>query len=580
MYNKQNEFKDLFNLSLKKDKYGYSLPEIKEILIDFEELDKNINNLYNLVKHNKVDYIPNYISGESFITVFETLINTIKEFIIKISYKLKEVYQNVSLRIKYYGNYFNSITKKLSSIRNKNKLLISSKTREFMFINFNIEKEQDLLYFNTKLNRLLENYKKSVNDVINSYSIDNRLIFTNLKNEEYIKSNENGILRIVGPNDDIKHYYKPTTNNTKTFELDYNLVLSVSEIVDDILSDITKLTNQTNEVNIEIRQEINKIEANKTFDKNNENKLKNLLFLQKNYPSKILKSYNNSINKIKTFLTMVYNDSIATSKLIYTDFLNKVKTDKNYVIKKNLEDIIGDPNSLSLVDDGKYLYIELGYDNFINNKLEDSALTISGSHIVDRIDTRDNTTKGPLHIQDPKVLEEGFVYSGIENSGIILLCKEAILNDLKKYGGKVTFDYIYYHEVGHLITKQERKVYFRNKYDFMDTETNPIEMYINNEKENKSDAYACLITGISPEDVWDYRLKLFNINIELYNKAEPYEYDEDLPKSKYDKWIEEVKTTKKDTYINNVKKHMKEMMFYVKLGPKGWVRSLLTRIKD
>lgn len=542
-------------------------------------ISNNIKNIeIQLEALNSLTKYQTNISQESLLSTVETIIKFIKELIDKVINYFKIMYNKLVLRFRQLVIDGSDITKKLSTVRGKGMITISDTTFNYLKDNFKTLDINTISNGLDEINKLSLNYKSVVDKIINKETIEETLVYNDFITSIKVKSKRNGELEVINQSIDIPDNKIDIKNDTIK-EVPYNLTVLLSESLDKTNDKLSMLFQDINRISDTVKKNVDELERTKEFNNSNTTMLKNLLIVQKTFPVNILKSYNTVMRKIGIALNMIYRDGVSTSDLLYKEFITNLK-DQNYKNKLDFIDYLGDISKLKLIDNDKYLYFSMtGISKTDMIAGVPPAFTIPGYKIIEKGHKGTDPvsyTKWPTMVTTRKLLkEEEFDYNSIRYSGLIFICEDLINSLIRESNTKITFDYIYYHEVGHLLTRQEMYVYYSNPNNFFDIEQNPIELYIGNIKENKSDAYACLMTGISPEVVWDYRLWEFkNIIADLdeYQISENYL----LPVNKLREWMESIEK-RKIVYVNNVRKQMSIMEPYAKRGPMGWLKSLLTK---
>lgn len=542
-------------------------------------ISNNIKNIeIQLEALNSLTKYQTNISQESLLSTVETIIKFIKELIDKVINYFKIMYNKLVLRFRQLVIDGSDITKKLSTVRGKGMITISDTTFNYLKDNFKTLDINTISNGLDEINKLSLNYKSVVDKIINKETIEETLVYNDFITSIKVKSKRNGELEVINQSIDIPDNKIDIKNDTIK-EVPYNLTVLLSESLDKTNDKLSMLFQDINRISDTVKKNVDELERTKEFNNSNTTMLKNLLIVQKTFPVNILKSYNTIMRKIGIALNMIYRDGVSTSDLLYKEFITNLK-DQNYKNKLDFIDYLEDISKLKLIDNDKYLYFSTSGISKIDVIAGiPPAFTIAGYKIIEKGYKGTDPvpyTRWPTMVNTTKLLkEEEFDYNSIRYSGLIFICEDLVKSLIRESNIKITFDYIYYHEVGHLLTRQEMYVYYSNPNNFFDIEQNPIELYIGNIKENKSDAYACLMTGISPEIVWNYRLWEFkNIIADLDEDQISENYI--LPVNKLREWMDSIEK-RKNVYVNNVKKQMSTMEPYVKRGPMGWLKLLLTK---
>lgn len=473
-----------------------------------------------------------------------TIIDKIKEW-------FKKFWTKINLYMTYYFRYFTTIGDEFRYIRNKNNIMLSKESIKIInniYPNLNLKnlKEDVMIVLDLpfKLLNIIEN-------VLNDKSFNKTLIFIDHSHKGYIDISNGNI-------NYIEEYINTEEKVFNSEELDFYMCLEVADILDKRKFGLKEFYSKIENIQNKIKTNISKLEENML-------KSKNLLLLERNYITKVLSNYIYNIKRIQKILRVIYKDACRTTSLGYYKFIKKCQEDKTFYTKSGYDKMFGNPHSLKIVDDGKYLFIDFN-KNEAKSLIEDGEIAFTKTSTVTELDITsgvvidmDNQVKS-FDSKD-NILEFNliFICSKIVRSGYLTPLNETI---------RLNFDFVYWHEVGHIVTGQNEFDYNFTTGGMYDPLINQVEAYIKSDLENKSDAYAMLMTGLSLDQVWEERIKYFNVVVEnMKNKISLNNKDSI---KEFKRWKETIKS-RKEEYKTNVYKHIDEMRRYSKLGFKGWL---------
>lgn len=232
-----------------------------------------------------------------------------------------------------------------------------------------------------------------------------------------------------------------------------------------------------------------------------------------------------NLKAITACLKAILEDAQNTSFYAYYRFMEIVEEHKVIPLPGKNVSVTG---TVEVVEDGDKVFIDL------NN---DWPAVIQQTGLFGGFVILDYTFEGETKQQeDDDESAEAYISKG----NVMLLDRKmngpADKPTLLKDSG-MTFDFLYYHEEGHIVTGQTETP-FANNAEYQDSE----QKYFSHMTENSADAYACKKTGTSYSTLADWRAKLGNTLI-ANNK---------------EKFIENVKRYEGDIKTWDAKKKEKE----------------------
>ena len=173
---------------------------------------------------------------------------------------------------------------------------------------------------------------------------------------------------------------------------------------------------------------------------------------------------------------------------------------------------IQDPHEVKLIEDGDMVYFTLSDRDW--EELYNVHKVAAGISVLTNANLDDKTIRDMKHPID--LLNEARQEKSIsfKKSELGLIFLDTIAVKERNGSAKALFDltgdmsFIYYHELGHLLTGQHENGAIHTKPIDPDDVVYSFKHYAYSSRENKADAYACLKTGISPEKVVNVRMSL------------------------------------------------------------------------
>ena len=383
----------------------------------------------------------------------------------------------------------------------------------------------------------------------------------------------------------------------------YSTFMNLAEAVDECKGFIDTIQKRVFKINKNVSKFLSDMDKSKLDnDDSTPRSIKELLDLA-NFISRTLFRYIRSmIQNIQTLSNLInnlYKHAKTSTNLGITTFYSQIKSGDIKTIpigtQNGIKEFkINNPGEWSLVDKGEVCYIDPGSDfwkfmkqetgikgglAFIAAADKDSLLAhlpkdsntdldifSRGNNIditdyatdKDKLDSLDAATRDGIKSMD----------RALSNSklGIILLDttsinKDPIIQTLFGITGNINF--IYYHELGHLLTGQHEST-FSLSSDFIKDLSEGFSLYATNPNENKADAYACLKCTVPPEKVVKIRkeigLKMIEDNI----------HDEDEKR----RFIENIERLE-SVMLKNIQKEIGNMRSIAKLTPYQYIKSKL-----
>ena len=540
--NYYNITKDIFNLR----KYVYGLRDKSSIVVkkeDFEQFTKELGFFF----------IPDDVDG------LETK-QRVKEFInITQPENIESVFKLISNTIELYS-------------KNTNKDIII----------------QD---YKDKLNTLLTSFNK---DVKNKILPHNSLLF-----KIPISQEETNIEYLVfDTKDDTRTIKKESqsislniNNNTKEYYITVSMLKVLAELVDKYKNHIKQLSNIIFSSDKLLMKSINNVGD---YDQNMRVLINDAMTISQNLTLPLIRNIISQIRVISKWVKKIvsYRDAQSVEGLKkLADKINKLPRNTETTLLPH--GYIYDPEQVKLKIINKDIaYITLGEKDW--KMLASIGLSVAFCKL-----NSSNTLSDLTNIAMITQNEKNEHQLEINNIGCIFINEE--IDKMPYYESllfkKLGINFIYYHELGHLLTGQHETIIPNNKIENSHIDKNKkfifegFRIYAYSLKENRADAYACLKTGMSPKKVAEIRRENI-IETTKYGFSEEHinktltEYDtspipDDIKQKAKNHFItttdeirrdflsnEQHKELDKcyDDMIKNIEKAMSEMKSYVKLS--------------
>lgn len=519
-----NITKDIFNL--RKNIYG--LRNKSPICIDVSLYEEFVSDFYP----------------------YFTLKNVANEDDLKNSY-------NFSIALREYINEDN-VNKRLNFLKEFTNLLKdiskldqnSYKTKLMDIFNKYGEDKNSLLY------ELFEEDKfKKVSFLITSMELGNKEInyitygFDKPKIERYKKNNP--------------LLYKKSNDNVRGVE--YTCLARLSETIDaikgiivNVQSDVFNLEKQIHKTNINNKDMdfINMVELD-IFSVSSQ-----LCF---NYVRNILEH----IKVVTKWIKIYHKAAKGTTLLGIREEYEIIRNSKPGKYKiPNTEVYIQEPYEVKLVEDGDMAYFTMSDRDW--ESLYKAHHVIGGFCVLTNSELSDSQIRDIKHPDDTTNSLRAARSINYKKAELGLIFIDAISVKTRDGGDKAMFDltsdlsFIYYHELGHLLTGQHEAVLKIKKNIDRDDIAHYFKYYAYSDRENRADAYACLKTGITPEMVSSLRHSLCLKYI-----------DKSLQSIKL---LDDLKDVERDM-CKNIRKEMGRMKKYADLTLLEYIRSSFINFK-
>lgn len=540
--NYYNITKDIFNLR----KYVYGLRDKSSIVVkkeDFEQFTKELGFFF----------IPDDVDG------LETK-QRVKEFInITQPENIESVFKLISNTIELYS-------------KNTNKDIII----------------QD---YKDKLNTLLTLFNK---DVKNKILPRNSLLFKipisqEETNIEYLVFDTKDDTRTIKK--ELQSISLNINNNTKEYYITVSMLKVLAELVDEYKNHIKQLSNIIFSSDKLIMKSINNVGD---YDQNMRLLINDAMTISQNLTLPLIRNIISQIRVISKWVKKIvsYRDAQSVEGLKkLVDKINKLPRNTETTLLPH--GYIYGPEQVKLKIINKDIaYITLGEKDW--KMLASIGLSVAFCKL-NSSNTLSDLTNTAMITQNEKNEHQ----LEINNIGCIFINEE--IDKMPYYESllfkKLGINFIYYHELGHLLTGQHETIIPNNKIENSHMDKNKkfifegFRIYAYSLKENRADAYACLKTGMSPKKVAEIRRENI-IETTKYGFSEEHinktltEYDtspipDDIKQKAKNHFIttadelrrdflsnEQHKELDKcyDDMIKNIEKTMSEMKSYVKLS--------------
>lgn len=591
------------------------------------------------------------LSREDLPAFFKKIKETIMAIITKIRNWFGKMWRKVRVWLFNMFKYFNKIADEFRFVRNRGKLQLSESTCDAwnnLPIPFKtLDSITEYLKTIPKLVSSIKTIYKS--DFINGVPKDNTpftLDFALSKRGIHILSNTDNTAENFTPY--LQHHVHSyealagiATKKTIKYQMgiidyvtyeshdlvepkkdyDFDTFFNIAKAVDELRFSIKNIDKEIDMFLKEAEKDIKELEKKDSLTDDEKNNLKSLSACVTYLPNNLVFSIIDIVKILTRCLKRTVADAETSTAVGYYAFVEKCKTDPDYFKAFETDMLAATPHggnadkfnlggaeALNVVDDGKYLYIDVGD---IDGKC---SITYCGGAMasipfkvgVDKeSDSYKNATpeeKAQADV-DPETFKSN-IRKELDTGRVIFISRSFIENNtIKDLLKGFTFDLIYYHEVGHVVTGQDEITYLIDSGNPMDSFTNELVKYTQHTTELRADAYAALVTGTKPQVIIESRVAyLLNLAKEQTSMT-----DEDIEqivansKAAYqsvgyditDDQVEELRQHHKDkrdkaaeymakvqeTYSKRLIEEMKNIRPLAKLGLRGFMRSLLYKGK-
>lgn len=448
---------------------------------------------------------------------------------------------------------------------------------------YNKDKSYDI--FSTKWNNIITQFTKQTKIKFSENGVDKAAYVVKLnggsitlsgavsddKNEK-VSSVENGAKR----KEAIMQSIDKLIESEETPKISYTSLLNLAEAVDDIKYGIKDINKSVLSLGNSADKTIAK-HGKGDISKNDKAVLERMLFIS-HCSMEYTKCIIEHVKHISKVIKGIYKEAKKTTVLGVKAWFADVQAGKinNIEVAPNTIIDIENPGEWKLVEKKGMCYIDPG-KTFWKTAGEKHQV-IGGVACVSLIPeglneqgvTGFETITSARKTSTGLAAEQG--YNDSLRVGLILL-DEAGLKDpqnpvypLFNMTGKI--DFVYYHELGHLLTGQHETP--MDRWDILNGRSG-FEMYAVSRKEGRADAFACLKCGINPKKVVETR---FELQSQLYKNTigtkdkegnlitEQIVNDTIANEEKY-----------KEKMLDNIQKEMSYMREYVDLNPYQYLKS-------
>lgn len=276
------------------------------------------------------------------------------------------------------------------------------------------------------------------------------------------------------------------------FEFSELLLTQLCKRLDDYRDSIPLLKQEIEEIRKTVNKFIKDLEAENNYENIYKVKISNVI-LTKIVPA-LYKNILINISKYSKLFKSIYKDIEHDPKVYYNNYVEYCK--KNNITQH------GDPNSLKVETYAGVTYIETSINNPYFKKIGSAyAIVVHGQEVQDlQDDELEIKYEEETGINHQKKLNKN-IGGRILPANIIFSNRSWSEQRNSQYN--ITFKWTLYHELGHLITGSKEEVTHRGYVDNLAKEI-ALE-YFNGHSENRSDMYACIMSGVKPEDVFEMR---------------------------------------------------------------------------
>ena len=567
--------------------------------ISVEDINLNVENLLSDLINNVRDKIKDiwsriiYFFKKVWVKIQAWYFNITKDIfnLRKNIYGLRNkspIYIDVSLYEEFVSDFYPYFT--LKNVANeddlKNSYNFSIALREYINED-NVNKRLNFLREFTNLlkdiSKLDQNsYKAKLMDIFNKYGEDKNSFLYELFEEDKFKKLSFLITSIELGNKEINYImygfdkpkierykknnpliYKKSNDNIRGVE--YTCLARLAETIDaikgiivNVQSDVFNLEKQIHKTNINNKDMdfINTVELD-IFSVSSQ-----LCF---NYVRNILEH----IKVVTKWIKIFHKAAKGTTLLGIKEEYEIIRNSKPGQYKiPHTEVYIQDPYDVKLVEDGDMVYFTISDRDW--EELYRKTQTVAGFCVLTNSELSDSQIRDIKHPDDTTNSLRAARSINYKKAELGLIFIDAISVKTRDGGAKAMFDltgdlsFIYYHELGHLLTGQHEAVLKIKKNIDRDDIAHYFKYYAYSDRENRADAYACLKTGITPEMVSSLRHSLCLKYI-----------DKSLQSIKL---LDDLKDVERDM-CKNIRKEMGHMKKYADLTLLEYIRSSFINFK-
>lgn len=511
--------------------------------ISVEDINLNVENLLSDLINNVRDKIKDiwnriiYFFKKVWVKIQAWYFNITKDIfnLRKNIYGLRNkspIYIDVGLYEEFVSDFYPYFT--LKNVANeddlKNSYNFSIALREYINednVNKRLNFLREFINLLKDISKLDQNsYKAKLMDIFNKYGEDKNSLLYELFEEDKFKEVSFLITSMELGNTEINYItygldkpkierykknnpliYKKSNDNIRGVE--YTCLARLAETIDaikgiivNVQSDVFNLEKQIHKTNINNKDMdfINTVELD-IFSVSSQ-----LCF---NYVINILEHIKVVTKWIKIFHKAAKGTTLLGVREEYEIIRNSKPGQYNI---PNTDVNIQDPHEVKLIEDGDMVYFTLSDRDW--EELYNVHKVAAGISVLTNANLDDKTIRDMKHPID--LLNEARQEKSIsfKKSELGLIFLDTIAVKERNGSAKALFDltgdmsFIYYHELGHLLTGQHENGAIHTKPIDPDDVVYSFKHYAYSSRENKADAYACLKTGISPEKVVNVRMSL------------------------------------------------------------------------
>lgn len=567
--------------------------------ISVEDINLNVENLLSDLINNVRDKIKDiwnriiYFFKKVWVKIQAWYFNITKDIfnLRKNIYGLRNkspIYIDVGLYEEFVSDFYPYFT--LKNVANeddlKNSYNLSIALREYINED-NVNKRLNFLREFTNLlkdiSKLDQNsYKTKLMDIFNKYGEDKNSFLYELFEEDKFKKVSFLITSMELGNKEINYItygldkpkierykknnpllYKKSNDNVRGVE--YTCLARLAETIDaikgiivNVQSDVFNLEKQIHKTNINNKDMdfINTVELD-IFSVSSQ-----LCF---NYVRNILEH----IKVVTKWIEIFHKAAKGTTLLGIKEEYEIIRNSKPGQYKiPNTEVYIQEPYEVKLVEDGDMAYFTMSDRDW--ESLYKAHHVIGGFCVLTNSELSDSQIRDIKHPDDTTNSLRAARSINYKKAELGLIFIDAISVKTRDGGDKAMFDltsdlsFIYYHELGHLLTGQHEAVLKIKKNIDRDDIAHYFKYYAYSDRENRADAYACLKTGITPEMVSSLRHSLCLKYI-----------DKSLQSIKL---LDDLKDVERDM-CKNIRKEMGHMKKYADLTLLEYIRSSFINFK-
>lgn len=568
--------------------------------ISVEDINLNVENLLSDLINNVRDKIKDiwnriiYFFKKVWVKIQAWYFNITKDIfnLRKNIYGLRNkspIYIDVSLYEEFVSDFYPYFT--LKNVANeddlKNSYNFSIALREYINED-NVTKRLNFLREFTNLlkdiSKLDQNsYKAKLIDIFNKYGEDKNSLLYELFEEDKFKKVSFLITSMELGNKEINYItygldkpkierykknnpllYKISNDNVRGVE--YTCLARLAETIDaikgiivNVQSDVFNLEKQIHKTNINNKDMdfINTVELD-IFSVSSQ-----LCF---NYVRNILEHIKVVTKWIKIFHKAAKGSTLLGVREEY-EVIRNSKPGEYKIPNTNV--YIKEPHEVKLIEDGDMVYFTMSDRDW--EAIYSAEKIAVGFSVLTNVNLDDKTIrdiKYPSDLTNEKRKERSI---NLKKSELGLIFIDTVAVKERDGSAKAMFNltgdmsFIYYHELGHLLTGQHENGITRRKAIDPNDIAYTFKYYAYTDREIKADAYACLKTGVSPEKVASMRHSLC---LKFMN-----------PELKTLKMIDDLKDIERDMLIN-IRKEIGHMKKYADLTLLEFIKSSLVNFKN